>query len=383
MFRQIEQDVDELDIPVDCDALRDVLRIQDRLNAKVSAAIGEIDKAGLWELQGATSMTAWLRDHGRATSKVAARAAKIAKRVRDLPALHSAWEHGRLSSGQVEAVTSIVPRRHAELFAQHEADLVPTLVGLSVGDTARVMQTWVARADALDDGDPPESPPSILHASATLEDRVEVSGSLDAVGGAMFLKALQLADSPDVPGDDPRTPAERRADALVEIARFYIEFQPGNPGRRRRPNIDLIIHADGSRPAWIADTGGLIPEIDVHRFLCDGAVRRVVTDGRSVILDMGTLTRVVTTAMWLALAIRDQHCRFPGCDRPAHWCEAHHVWAWEDGGPTRLDNLVLLCSRHHHLVHKPGWTLKLVVDNNAEVIATGPDGRVYRSHPPP
>jgi predicted restriction endonuclease len=73
----------------------------------------------------------------------------------------------------------------------------------------------------------------------------------------------------------------------------------------------------------------------------------------------------------------------PGCDRPVHWCEAHHVWAWEDGGPTRLDNLVLLCSRHHHLAHKPGWTLKLLVDNNAEVIATTPDGLVLRSHPTP
>ncbi len=276
----------------------------------------------------------------------------------------------------------MVPERFTELFASHEASVVPTLVGLSVGDTGRVLHEWVARAEA-NDGPPPEDPPRSFHASTTLNDRVEASGSFDAVGGAFLLKALQLAEAPDVPGDERRTAAERRADALVEISRFYIDYQPTNPARRRRPHLDIIVQADGSRPAWTVDTGALIPTVDVHQFFCDGAIRRVVTDGHSVILDMGTLTRVVTTTMWLALAMRDRHCRFPGCDRPAHWCEAHHVWAWDDGGPTRLDNLVLLCSRHHHVVHKPGWSLKLLIENNAEVIVAAPDGRVYRSHPPP
>ena len=102
-----------------------------------------------------------------------------------------------------------------------------------------------------------------------------------------------------------------------------------------------------------------------------------------MILDVGTLTRVVTTAMRVALVARDRRCRFPGCDRPPHWCEAHHIEPWEHGGPTRLDNLVLLCSRHHHVVHQPGWHLKLVEHNDAEIIATRPDGRVTRSKPPP
>jgi hypothetical protein len=106
----------------------------------------------------------------------------------------------------------------------------------------------------------------------------------------------------------------------------------------------------------------------------------VLRQGRSVILDMGVTTRVVTAALFVALVARDEHCRFPGCDRKASWCEGHHVVWFTHDGPTRLDNLVLVCSRHHHLLHKPGWQAKLLPDATFEV--TYPDGRVRTSHPP-
>ena len=59
-----------------------------------------------------------------------------------------------------------------------------------------------------------------------------------------------------------------------------------------------------------------------------------------------------------ALVVRDDGCRYPGCNRPPGWCDAHHVTHWVDGGPTAVDNLVLLCDRHHHVVHEPGWQLE-------------------------
>jgi hypothetical protein len=62
------------------------------------------------------------------------------------------------------------------------------------------------------------------------------------------------------------------------------------------------------------------------------------------------------------------------------WTEAHHVIPWEHGGPTERANLVLLCSRHHHLIHKPGWHAKLLPDD--ELVVSGPNGRMFRSHPP-
>ena len=78
--------------------------------------------------------------------------------------------------------------------------------------------------------------------------------------------------------------------------------------------------------------------------------------------------------------IRDEHCRFPGCDRPSTWCEGHHVeWVTHDG-PTEPANLVLLCTRHHHRLHQPGWHSKLRPDGTFEV--TDPAGRVRASSPP-
>lgn len=80
--------------------------------------------------------------------------------------------------------------------------------------------------------------------------------------------------------------------------------------------------------------------------------------GRSEILDMGRKTRLVTPAQRRALAIRDEGFVFPTCDRPESWCDAHHLEHWaRDEGPTDLDNLALLCRRHHVLVHEGGWTL--------------------------
>ena len=72
-----------------------------------------------------------------------------------------------------------------------------------------------------------------------------------------------------------------------------------------------------------------------------------------------------------ALNARDQHCRWPGCDRPATWCTPHHVIHWARGGSTNLDNQLLLCSRHHRRVHEGGWQI-LVAE----------DGRVLTIPPP-
>ena len=137
------------------------------------------------------------------------------------------------------------------------------------------------------------------------------------------------------------------------------------------------LHGEGG---WLL--GG--PRLDgptVERLLCDAGVHRVVTAGRSAVLDYGWTTRTIPANLWAALVIRDRHCRFPGCDRDAGWCEGHHVVPWIEGGPTRLDNLLLACSRHHHRLHQPGWDAKLLPDGELEV--TLPDGRVLTSDPPP
>ena len=75
-------------------------------------------------------------------------------------------------------------------------------------------------------------------------------------------------------------------------------------------------------------------------------------------LDVGRAQRLVTPTIRRALIVRDGGCRFPGCDRPATWCDAHHLKHWADGGDTSLPNMILLCRRHHVLVHEAGWTIR-------------------------
>jgi hypothetical protein len=142
----------------------------------------------------------------------------------------------------------------------------------------------------------------------------------------------------------------------------------------------MIVEVDDEALSGRYVNGAVMARELVDVYLCEGALHRVLRSGRSTILDMGVTTRVVTAALFVALVVRDEHCRFPGCDRKASWCEGHHVVWFTHNGPTRLDNLVLLCSRHHHLLHKPGWHAKLLPDATFEV--TFPDGRVRTSHPP-
>ena len=104
--------------------------------------------------------------------------------------------------------------------------------------------------------------------------------------------------------------------------------------------------------------------------------------GRSHILDYGIETRVIPAPLFRALVRRDRHCRWPGCDRTADWCEGHHVRHWTKNGPTHIDNLVLLCSRHHHRLHDPGWTVTLDPADATLTIITA-NGRVLTSRPPP
>jgi hypothetical protein len=82
-----------------------------------------------------------------------------------------------------------------------------------------------------------------------------------------------------------------------------------------------------------------------------------VLDDRGQVLNQGRKIYLPTMAQRTAVFLRDRHCQFPGCNRPAKWSDVHHIVWWETGGRTDYDNLLLLCGRHHHLVHEGGWRL--------------------------
>jgi hypothetical protein len=232
-----------------------------------------------------------------------------------------------------------------------------------------------------DDPDTPQ-PERSLHLSRILDGRRELSGSFDPEAGSVIDTALRLAASRDVDGEPARSPARRRADALVDVCRRFLDHQQDRRGGRHRPHLNVITTLDDLErrgPGRLLD-GSILDAATVQRLVCDAGVHRVVTGGRSSILDYGTTTRTVPANLYNALVIRDRHCRFPGCDRPPDWTEAHHVRWVTHGGATSLDNLALVCGRHHHLLHSPGWHAKLLPDATLEI--TDPHGRTHTSTPP-
>src|SRR5450759_4836956 len=159
--------------------------------------------------------------------------------------------------------------------------------------------------------------------------------------------------------DDDRTPAQRRADALVELARRTLDSAelPTTAGERPHLQIrvDLATLLAGTGTAG-ADWAGPLSAGAALRLACDATTSPVLTAGPSEVLDLGRSVRLVSPAQRRALVVRDGGCLWPGCDRPPAFTDAHHLRHWVDGGATDLDNLALVCRRHHRLVHV-GWEL--------------------------
>ncbi|HZN20175.1 MAG TPA: DUF222 domain-containing protein, partial [Micromonosporaceae bacterium] len=116
----------------------------------------------------------------------------------------------------------------------------------------------------------------------------------------------------------------------------------------------------------LLDTGQNLSPQTVRRLACDARVLPAVLDGAGQPLDLGRQRRLVTGALRRALVLRDGGCAFPGCDRPARWCQGHHVQSWADGGPTRLSNIALICTFHHRLLHHGGWSVHIAPDGRPE-----------------
>jgi hypothetical protein len=143
-----------------------------------------------------------------------------------------------------------------------------------------------------------------------------------------------------------------------------------------RYQVVLHVESDGLRAvgetgqAVLEDSGAYVPAETSRRLACDASlvVIRHAPDGS--VLDVGRKTRTIPPAIRRALAARDQRCRFPGCT--SRHCDAHHLRHWADGGGTSLDNLVLLCRRHHRAVHEESFTVTRHADG--ELAFWRPDG---------
>ncbi len=330
-----------------------VRREIDRLEHRASSLLAAAHQRGIPDGDGAASTPAWAQWRTGQRWHEAKSSLEAGLACAALPLVAKAWAQGEISASAAGAIGAGRVESHADTYAEMEQILVNYAAAHEWRSLQAVVRHYRRCVDALDQCEPSDR--NGLHLSNSLE-RWAQSGDYDDLGGHTIHAAIVAAMGKPVEGDE-RTPAKRRADALVDVARFYLDHADLPFERGEVPHVSVVID-------WATITGGLptptvlgptLSTAQLHQMLCDCNVSRIVTGPDSQPLDVGREQRTAPKWIRRALAKRDGGCRYPGCDRPPNRCEAHHVWAWEAGGPTSIDNLVLLCSRHHHVVHRPGW----------------------------
>ncbi len=129
-----------------------------------------------------------------------------------------------------------------------------------------------------------------------------------------------------------------------------------------RPHVNVLVRLEdleNRARAAALDFGGTLSPESLRMLCCDAAVVPIVMDGAGQPLDVGRATRTIPDGLRRAVAARDRGCAHPGCDRPASWCECHHIVPWECGGETKLSNLAMLCRVHHRQIHCTEWICRI------------------------
>ena len=178
-------------------------------------------------------------------------------------------------------------------------------------------------------------------------DMMRVDGWLE-MGAGEVVKAAIEALAHRLGGDDTRTPRQRRADALVEMAEHG-----AHPQISVHTTIAGLKGELGAAASELA-VGTPISSRTVQRLACDGVLHRVLK-ADSMVIDVGRARRTAQPAQWRGLKARHKTCAWTECDRPLGWTQAHHIDFWVEGGRTDLRRMIPLCHHHHRLVHEGGW----------------------------
>ena len=216
-----------------------------------------------------------------------------------------------------------------------------------------------------------------------------VRGRLEPEVGAALMRAIEAAGDAIYREEDPAarpSSKQRRADAVGAVAERALAagFGDAESGARAE-RYQVVVHTEAATLAERGETGR--SELDgvrvcaetSRRMACDAAVVRMVHGGDGAVLSVGRKTRTIPPHIRRALEERDRGCRYPGCG--SRFTEAHHVRHWADGGETSLANTVLLCRRHHRLIHE--GRAKMALDRNGTAVFFTKRGRAIGSVPPP
>jgi hypothetical protein len=263
---------------------------------------------------------------------------------------------------------------HLEVFATTDQfEHLLTVMNAATNPRARVEvcagEPGASAVPDADSGPPTDDSPTGTDLQLDLRSRPQKQ--LDGIVAAV--KAGLAADT--LPATGGRRP---QIMATVHYRDLFPQNDRLEAGRDSRPGEDPADTAPAggqADPADLADpapreggpgsgTGafaftGPVAAGSLRKLACDADILPVLLGSSSEVLDLGRKTRLFTPAQRTALTARDQGCTFPHCTMPAPWCEAHHVHYWSRGGPTSVDNAALLCSHHHHVIHKEDWGITM------------------------
>ncbi len=350
------QSIDAVDATALGGQLIAMQRQMDRLEAEFARRLRRFEEKDGPRQAGATSVIAWLRTRCALSAAAASQRAEVARQLPELPEAARLFRQGSVGFHHAAVLARSVTeigREAAQLATGSLLEAASRMDPTEFRTVARNLRQTVdpegALAAALR-----ANQRRYLHMNQTFDGVYMLDGLLDAEGGAALSAALQGLSAP-IPGDE-RTGAQRRADALVELANRQLQGGSLPTVHGQRPHLVLTATVDGLRGADGAappslGLAGPIPTDAARRLACDSAA----TDSDDDRGEPGSRSRrTVPSALRRALSRRDKGCRYPGCDRPPEWTDAHHVVHWVDGGPTTLSNLVLLCRIHHRRVHEEG-----------------------------
>ena len=371
--------------------------------------VREAEARDLARRQGAPSTAVWLRARLRLRPGQARMRVELANRCDppdpEPPADWAANPVSGRSSRSWSMPATATTLAEGDCSAEHAAVVARTMAAMPTsldGDQLVAAEAQLAGwARAYDPGEVAQLGKALLHLldADSLEEREQrayerrelhltdlgdgstrIRGQMDTESAALIRTALDplAAPMPETgEGEKDRRSAGRRgADALVELCRRALDAGDLPAEHTVRPHLSVILDLDtllakaaehGMHPA-VLEFGGPMSASTARRLGCDAEVTRVITDPAGMPLDVGRAKRTVTAAQWAALTVRDGGCAFPGCPRPVAWCIAHHIQHWADGGPTDLDNLVLLCDHHHRSVHHHGWDIAIAGDRRPEFL---------------
>jgi hypothetical protein len=348
----------------------------------LALAVARFDAGREYAADGSVTMAAWLRQHCRMSDRDAAALVARGRFLGDHDAVAEAATTSTLSAGQVQALRSNVTRPVGAVFDEHAEALIAIIAPLDVRSSEQACRVWRQHAEAISEQPEPVVPERQIVTARASDGALIGRFVFDDILAAEYEQAIGTAATWEGT-DDTRNASTREADALFDVLAFFNANHDKTGTPRHRPHVEISINAEHlptQRCCGVTTNGDPINASTTDALLCDSVIQRFVING-SVPTDIGRTTRSVPLDIFRAVAKRDRGCRHPGCNRKIAWCDAHHIKFWRHGGTTSLDNLVLLCARHHHLIHQPGWHLKLLPDATTEI--TNPNGHTQTSQPKP